>query len=70
MSTAETNSPPADAPALNAPVEGTQPHAILTYVANYGSIIGMLIMIAIFSIAAPTHLSHAHEFPQYSERRR
>ncbi len=53
MSTAETNSPPADAPALNAPVEGARRRAILTYVANYGSIIGMLIMIAIFSIAAP-----------------
>ena len=53
MSTAETNSTPAAAAALNAPVEGARRREILTFVANYGSIIGMLIMIAIFSIAAP-----------------
>ena len=53
MSTAETNSTPAAAAALNAPVEGARRREILTFIANYGSIIGMLIMIAIFSIAAP-----------------
>ena len=53
MSTAETKSTPAAAAALNAPVEGARRREILTFVANYGSIIGMLIMIAIFSIAAP-----------------
>lgn len=53
MSTAETDSAKAAAVAFHAPVEGARRRAVLTFVANYGSIIGMLIMIAIFSFAAP-----------------
>lgn len=53
MSTMQNVNPPAPSTQSSLQAAGAQRRAALSFVAKYGSLIGMLVMIAIFSIAAP-----------------